>query len=64
MQAMNYTWIAVFLVVSQLLFTDYQPGYPSTVAAAVFVGGMQIAVIGLASFYIGRILTEVQHRPL
>ena len=56
--------LALFLVISQLLFTDYQPGYPSTVAAVVFVGGVQIAVIGLASLYIGRILTEVQHRPL
>ncbi|MBA2522347.1 MAG: glycosyltransferase [Solirubrobacterales bacterium] len=56
--------LAAFLVFSQILLTDYQPGYPSTVAAVVFVGGVQIAVIGLASLYIGRILTEVQHRPL
>ena len=56
--------LAAFLVISQLLFTDYQPGYPSTVAAVVFVGGVQIATIGLASLYIGRILTEVQRRPL
>ena len=56
--------LALFLVISQILFTDYQPGYPSTVAAIVFVGGVQIAVIGLASLYIGRILTEVQRRPL
>lgn len=56
--------LAAFLVVSQILFTNYQPGYPSTVVAVVLVGGVQIAVIGLASLYIGRILTEVQHRPL
>jgi dolichol-phosphate mannosyltransferase len=56
--------LGLFLVVSQIFFTNYQPGYPSTVAAIVLVGGVQIAVIGLASLYIGRILSEVQRRPL
>ena len=52
-----------FLVVSKWLFTDYQPGYTSTLAVIVFLGGVQIAVIGVASLYVGRILTEVQRRP-
>lgn len=56
--------LAVFLVASQLFVADYQAGYPSTVVAIVFLGGVQISVTGLASLYIGRILTEVQRRPL
>ena len=30
----------------------------------VFLGGVQILVVGTASLYIGRILREVQNRPL
>ncbi len=30
----------------------------------MFLGGVQIAVTGVASLYIGRILAEVQQRPL
>jgi glycosyltransferase involved in cell wall biosynthesis len=56
--------LAGFLVLSALFFTAYQAGYPSTMAAIVFIGGLQISVVGLASLYIGRILTEVQRRPL
>jgi dolichol-phosphate mannosyltransferase len=52
------------LVVSKLFFVDYRPGYTSTIAALVFLSGVQIAMIGLAGLYIGRILSEVQGRPL
>lgn len=55
--------LGVFLVVNKWFFTDYRPGYTSTMAVMVFLGGVQIAVIGVASLYIGRILTEVQRRP-
>lgn len=40
------------------------PGYTSTFVLIVFLGGVQIAVTGVASLYIGRILAEVQQRPL
>jgi glycosyltransferase involved in cell wall biosynthesis len=40
------------------------PGYTSTLAVIVFLGGVQIMVTGVASLYIGRILAEVQQRPL
>lgn len=52
------------LVIGKLFFVDFRPGYTSTVALIVCFGGLQIFVIGLASLYIGRILTEVQGRPL
>jgi dolichol-phosphate mannosyltransferase len=52
------------LVVEKIFITDFQPGYTSTVAIIVFFGGVQILVIGVASLYIGRILKEVQNRPL
>ncbi len=52
------------LIFSKLFFVQYQPGYTSTVSIIVFVGGIQILVTGLAALYIGRILKEVQNRPL
>ena len=48
----------------KLFLVDFRPGYISTIAVILFVGGIQILVVGLASLYIGRILKEVQNRPL
>jgi dolichol-phosphate mannosyltransferase len=56
--------LGALLVVQKLFFVNLQPGYTSTVSIVVFFGGMQILVVGLASLYIGRILKEVQNRPL
>jgi glycosyltransferase involved in cell wall biosynthesis len=54
----------VVLLVVKLWFVDFQSGWPSTIALILFMGGIQIGVVGLASLYIGRILREVQGRPL
>lgn len=53
-----------YLIISKILFINYQPGYTTTISLITFLGGIQIMVIGLASLYIGRILKEVQNRPL
>ncbi len=55
--------LAVGLVL-QRIFWSSLPGYTSTTVLIVFLGGVQIAVTGVASLYIGRILAEVQKRPL
>jgi glycosyltransferase involved in cell wall biosynthesis len=52
------------LMISKLFFIDYKAGYTSTIGVIVFLSGVQITVIGMASVYIGRILKEVQNRPL
>jgi dolichol-phosphate mannosyltransferase len=54
----------IFLLITKLFFINYQHGYTSTVSIIIFIGGIQILVIGLAALYIGRILKEVQNRPL
>lgn len=51
-------------VIYQRLFMDVQAGFSSLVSIIIFLGGVQMLVIGLASLYIGRILKEVQNRPL
>ena len=56
--------LTVALVIQKLFFVDLQTGYTSTIAIVVFFGGVQVLVVGLASLYVGRILTEVQNRPL
>ncbi len=56
--------LGLALVIQKLVGTQMFPGYTSTFVMIVFLGGVQIAVTGVASLYIGRILAEVQHRPL
>lgn len=62
--AMSGFFMILFLLIQKLFLLDMQPGYTSTVSLIVFFAGFQIIVIGLASLYIGRILREVQNRPL
>jgi len=52
------------LILQKLFGSTVLPGYTSTFVLIVFLGGVQIAVTGVASLYIGRILAEVQQRPL
>jgi glycosyltransferase involved in cell wall biosynthesis len=52
------------IIVQKIFFVNFQAGYVSTLAVIVFLSGIQIIVIGMASLYIGRILKEVQNRPL
>ncbi len=53
-----------FVLISKLFFIDYQHGFASIISTLVFIGGLQILVIGLSGLYLGRILKEVQNRPL
>ena len=52
------------LILKKFLGPSLLPGFTSTFVLIVFLGGVQIAVTGVASLYIGRILAEVQQRPL
>jgi glycosyltransferase involved in cell wall biosynthesis len=54
----------LLLIFSKLFFINYQPGFTTTISLIIFLGGIQIMAIGFASLYIGRILSEVQNRPL
>lgn len=60
---LGFAFLTVLLLL-KLFLVDFRPGYISTIAVILFVGGIQILVVGLASLYIGRILKEVQNRPL
>ena len=56
--------LAAYLVIGKLFFTDFQAGFTSTITALMLLGGVLISQIGVASLYIGRILLEVQGRPV
>lgn len=56
--------LTLVMLGDKLFFRDFLPGYVSTIAVIAFLGGVQIAVTGVASLYVGRILAEVQRRPL
>jgi dolichol-phosphate mannosyltransferase len=56
--------LTFLLLFSKIFIIDYQPGYTSTISLITFFGGIQIMVVGFASIYIGKILNEVQNRPL
>lgn len=57
--------MSLALVVVKILYDDYvMPGYASLFCALSFLSGLNIIVVGIAGLYIGRILSEVQARPL
>jgi dolichol-phosphate mannosyltransferase len=56
--------LIIALIIDKLFLRELLPGYATTIAAIVVMGGVQIIVTSVASLYVGRILAEVQNRPL
>ncbi len=54
----------LWLIIMKLFLVAMQPGYTSTSSLILFMSGIIILVLGVAGLYIGRILKEVQNRPL
>jgi dolichol-phosphate mannosyltransferase len=55
------TLVIIFM---KLFLIDFQAGYASIMTAIVLCSGFIISSIGLGSLYIGKILREVQRRPV
>ncbi len=54
----------VYIIFSALVYGTTAVGYPSLMAAILFLSGLQLVVTGLIGEYIWRNLDETRHRPL
>ncbi len=52
------------IIISGLFLDRIVPGWTTLMAAVIFLGGIQLIVVGVVGEYIGRIYVEVQQRPL
>jgi dolichol-phosphate mannosyltransferase len=52
------------IIILGLFFGKVVPGWTTLMAAVIFLGGIQLIVVGVVGEYIGRIYVEVQRRPL
>jgi dolichol-phosphate mannosyltransferase len=63
--------LGIILHVSQFIFEDFftsigwgpVPGVPTIVISVLFLGGVQLTVLGVLGQYLGRIYDEVKQRP-
>jgi glycosyltransferase involved in cell wall biosynthesis len=53
-----------FLMLRTVLFGADVPGYASLMVAVVFMGGVQLVVLGIIGEYLGRMYSEAKQRPL
>ena len=54
----------VFIVFKALVFGEVVRGYPTIMITILFLGGIQLIVLGVMGEYIGRIFNESKRRPL
>lgn len=56
--------LTLWAVMSRILSPEVPQGWASTVAVILFVGGIQLLMLGVIGEYVGRIYDEVRSRPL
>jgi glucosyltransferase len=54
----------LYIVFRTLIFGIDVPGYASTIALILFIGGIQLLSIGVLGEYMARTYMEVKHRPI
>lgn len=54
----------VFLIINRLLFGGGGAGWPSVMVTVLFLGGMQLTMLGVLGEYVWRTSEQVRRRPL
>ena len=53
----------IYIVSKTLIFGNEVPGWSSIACIILFLGGIQLLFLGVIGEYVGRIYSEVKHRP-
>lgn len=53
----------ILVVLMQKLLGFYTPGWPALMSAILFLGGMQMVMMGFVGLYVGAIFREMKGRP-
>lgn len=53
----------LYMLICWIIGVEFPIGWASTVASILFLGGIQLMVMGILGDYIGRIFDEVKNRP-
>ena len=56
--------VGLYMLIKKVFFGIPILGYASIIVSILFIGGVQLLIIGLLGEYVGRIYTEVQNRPI
>ena len=63
MAVLSMTYMFV-IIGKTLLYGEPVAGYPSMISIILFLGGLQMLVLGIIGEYLGRVFNESKHRPL
>lgn len=54
----------VYFILKTMFFGDPVPGFPTLIVVVLFLGGVQLCVLGVIGEYLGRVFNETKERPL
>lgn len=59
-----FSFVYIIVVIIQKILGLYVPGWPAIMATILFLGGIQLFVLGIVGLYINSIFIQTKNRPL